>query len=287
MGAVVVPEEVKRQVPWRPAIDQAQELQPLSVPMPGLAHRDDSAVQRVERREQRCRAMALVVVGEGAGAPALHWQTRLRAVQRLNLAFLVAAEHQRMLRRVQVQPYDVQQLVLEPRIARELEGACQMRLDSIAPPDSANHGCAQSQVLGQSAGTPVRRRRWLGMQGHLQDLRLQLGRHGGRTTRARRVLPQRIDATLQEPASPQCDLTAIQADIDGDLLVLPALRSQQDHSSPLLKPRLDTPALGQHPQFALGTSIQFDLLGNPHRSSLLAYSSMPREISSLTFTPLH
>jgi hypothetical protein len=35
-------------------------------------------------------------------------------------------------------------------------------------------------------------------------------------------LSQRIDATLHEPASPQRDLTAIQTNLQGDLLVLPA-----------------------------------------------------------------
>ena len=43
--------------------------------------------------------------------------------ERLDLALLVAAEHQGVLGRVQVQAHDVDQLVLEARVARELEGA--------------------------------------------------------------------------------------------------------------------------------------------------------------------
>jgi hypothetical protein len=120
---------------------------------------------------------------------------------------------------------------------------------------------------------------------HLQDLRLQLRGDGGRA--ARRVLPQRIDAALQEPASPQRDLTAIQVDLAGDVLVLPALRRQQNHPSALLKPRLDTPAFGQRLQLALGRDIQINPLSNTHRSSLLRHSSMPTGIRSSTFGAVH
>jgi len=60
---------------------------------------------------------------DGAGASSLHPQARLRTVERLDLALFVAAEHQRVIGRLQVQPHHIQQLVLEARIARELEGA--------------------------------------------------------------------------------------------------------------------------------------------------------------------
>ena len=42
--------------------------------------------------------------------------------------------------------------------------------------------------------------------------------------------------------------------------------AQQDHASALLQGRLDAAALGQHPQLAIRRGIQFDLLGNSHRS---------------------
>ena len=41
--------------------------------------------------------MALVVVGHGSAAPFFQWQARLRAIQGLNLAFFIHAEHDRLL----------------------------------------------------------------------------------------------------------------------------------------------------------------------------------------------
>lgn len=214
-------------MPWRLAIDEPQELQPLVVAMTRLARRDDRAVERVERDKQRRRAVALVAVRESARATGLHRQARLRTVQCLNLTLLVAREHQRVLGRIQIERHHLDELVLEAWIARQLEAATQMQLDAVALPDASNRGGAQSQVLGQRTRAPVRCRRRLGVQRHLQDLRFQFRRDRGPAARARR------------------------------------------------------------PQFPLRCSIQFDLFGNSHRSSLLERSSMPTELSSLTFEALH
>ena len=70
-------------------------------------------VSTFKRCEQRRGAVALVVVGHRAAASGLHRQTRLRAVESLNLALLVDAQHDGLVRRVQVQPHDVGQLLGE------------------------------------------------------------------------------------------------------------------------------------------------------------------------------
>jgi hypothetical protein len=52
----------------------------------------------------------------------------------------------RVLGRIQVQPDHVQQLVLEARVARELEGARRMRLEAVAlPPFSGDDGDISDQ----------------------------------------------------------------------------------------------------------------------------------------------
>src|SRR5438552_7105626 len=56
--------------------------------MPGLAHRDHAAIERIERRRQRGGSMALVVVRDGARTPALHRQAWLPTIERLDLALL-------------------------------------------------------------------------------------------------------------------------------------------------------------------------------------------------------
>jgi hypothetical protein len=146
---------------------------------------------------------------------------------------------------------------------------------------------AHAQVLGQRAGAPVRGVGRLVVQRGLHDPRLHLGRDRGRPTTARRVLAQRIDAAVKEALAPQRHLAPIQARLDGDVLVLPTLGGQQNHERSLLQSRLHRSAFGKHTQLPLGELIQFDRLGNPHRSSLLGRWSMPSHLSSTTSRALH
>ena len=85
VGGVVVHDHVDLLFGRDDAVDDAQKLQPLLVAVPVVAHGDHFALQRIESSEQRCRAVALVVVGHGATAALLHRQARLGAVQSLNL----------------------------------------------------------------------------------------------------------------------------------------------------------------------------------------------------------
>ena len=59
---------------------------------------------------------------------------RLRARQRLHLALLVAAQHQRVLGRFQVHPHDVFKLLSELRIARDLEASHDVWLQAVGLP---------------------------------------------------------------------------------------------------------------------------------------------------------
>ncbi len=79
-----------------------------------IAYADDRTGQHVQRGEQRGRAVALVVMGHRAVTARLHRQARLRTVQGLNLALLVHAQHDCLVRRVQVQPHDVRQFFDRP-----------------------------------------------------------------------------------------------------------------------------------------------------------------------------
>ena len=80
--------------------------------------------------------MALIVVGAPLGDARGQRQERLRAIQRLDLALLVDAQHQGLQRRVQVQPHDVAHLLDEQRIAGELEGLLPVRLQAEGAPDA-------------------------------------------------------------------------------------------------------------------------------------------------------
>jgi len=68
-------------------------------------------------------------VGAPFGQPGHHRQHRRGAVQGLDLGFLVYAQHQRLFRRIQIQPDDVADLVDELRIVADLERIDQVRFE--------------------------------------------------------------------------------------------------------------------------------------------------------------
>ena len=64
-------------------------------------------LQNIKSREQRGRAIALVIMRHGPGAPLLQRQAWLRAIKRLNLAFLVNTKYQRVVRWVHIETNDI------------------------------------------------------------------------------------------------------------------------------------------------------------------------------------
>ena len=114
MGGVVIADQVKLPVGRDGLVDEAEKLEPLLVAMPLLAQAKDLAVGGIQSGEQGGRAVAFVVVGHSGAASALQRQAGLGTVQSLNLALLVGAQHQRVLRRVEVQTDDVFQFLRTP-----------------------------------------------------------------------------------------------------------------------------------------------------------------------------
>ena len=92
-------------------IDGAQEGEELPVSMTRLALRQHLAVEDVERGKQGRRTVPHVVVGDALDVAEAQWRHRLSPFQRLALALLVDAQHQRVVGRVQVQPDPIAQLL--------------------------------------------------------------------------------------------------------------------------------------------------------------------------------
>jgi hypothetical protein len=71
------------------------------MPVPGSPFRQDFPAEIIERGKKGDRAVPVIVVGASANLPLLQGQPRLRALQRLALAFLIAAQHDRPHGRIQ------------------------------------------------------------------------------------------------------------------------------------------------------------------------------------------
>ena len=131
-------------------------------------------------------------------------QDRLRPLERLDLRLLVEGKDHGIVRRIQVEPDDIANLVHESRIGRELERARDVRLEPKRPPDTANHGVTHAGLRGHRARTPVRLALGEGFQ-RLDDH----GFDGFVRDRARcadpRFVIQSIEAALNEARAPLPD----------------------------------------------------------------------------------
>lgn len=101
-------------------VDRTQQADEFLVPVALHGAADGRAVQDIAGGEQRGGAVALMVVGHRSRSPGLDRQTRLRPVQRLNLALLVDRQHHGMGRRRDVETDDVGPFLGEARILGDL-----------------------------------------------------------------------------------------------------------------------------------------------------------------------
>src|SRR5664280_3677903 len=155
VGAVIVDDDVQIQPRRGLLIDGFQKADEFLMTMAGHTVADHLAVQNIEGGEQGGGVVTLVIVGEGAATARLHRQSRLGAIQGLNLAFFIDAQHQGFFRRIQVQSHDILQFLDELRVPAELEGFRQMRFEVVLLPNPAHRGFAQALRPGHGPRTPV------------------------------------------------------------------------------------------------------------------------------------
>ena len=120
--AIMVDDEMQIQLPRGGAIDCLQEPDKFLVPMARHTVADHRAVEHAEGGEHGGGAMALVIVHQRPAAPLLHGEAGLAAGVGLDLAFLVDAQNQGLVGRIQIQPHHIVQLINELGVAAELEG---------------------------------------------------------------------------------------------------------------------------------------------------------------------
>src|SRR5260370_33704659 len=104
------------------------------MPMPGLAGSDHRALQNVEGSKQSGRSVPLIIVRLSCWQAGSQRKNRLRAIQRLNLAFLIHAEHDRLVRWIYIEPHNVAHFSRKFRVGAEFEGLHAMRLQFVLLP---------------------------------------------------------------------------------------------------------------------------------------------------------
>jgi len=134
-----------------------QKPKKLTRPVPGQALADNEAALHIEGSKQRGRAMPLVVMRHGRGPSLLERDAWLCAVERLDLALLVDAEHDRALRRIEVKPDNVSDFLLELRVIRNLEALDEVRLQAGLCPDAPDSRRADTNHLPNRRTAPMRR----------------------------------------------------------------------------------------------------------------------------------
>ncbi len=154
---IVVQDHVDVQALRNLAVNLAQELQKLHVPVARVARPDHFTLEYIQGREKAGSAVAFVVVGHRPAAPPLQWQSGLRPVQRLNLRLLVHAQHHRFVRRVQVYPNHVRQFFDESLVLGEFERLDTVGLQAVGVPDTTDRGITHALRLGHRPRGPMRR----------------------------------------------------------------------------------------------------------------------------------
>ena len=97
MRTVVVHRQMHVQLGWHVGLDGAQKLQEFTAAKTSMQFANDFARGDVQRREQCGRAVAHIVVRTSLRDARGQRQHRLGAIQRLDLARLVHAQHQGLL----------------------------------------------------------------------------------------------------------------------------------------------------------------------------------------------
>ena len=113
VGGVVVEDGMDELAGRHLGFDGIEKADEFLMPVALHAAADHLAVEDVESGEEGGGAVALIVVGHGAGTPLLDRQARLGAVESLDLALLVDREHDGMGGRIDIEPDDLAQLVGE------------------------------------------------------------------------------------------------------------------------------------------------------------------------------
>src|SRR5262245_14732086 len=182
--------------------------------------------RRDQRGKQRGSPVTLVVVRAPLDLAGAHRQQRLRAVERLDLALLVYAQHERALRRIEVEPDDIAYLLDELWVGRELERLDAMRLQRERLPDAMHRRSRHARRSCHPARAPMRRVRRLSLERPRHDLLDPVITDLAWRT-ASRLVVEPVETSFGKPSAPRLHRRARYSDGSRDRAVAVAIGSQQ------------------------------------------------------------
>jgi len=118
MGGVIVHDDMNIEVLRYGSLDPIEEPPELGRAMSPIALADDPPGSDVEGGEQGRDAIPCIVVGVSLDLAGTHWQNWLATIERLDLAFLINAEHHSALGRRDIKPDNVSYFFNKQRIGR-------------------------------------------------------------------------------------------------------------------------------------------------------------------------
>ena len=203
VSGIVVYDEMEIETSGGLLIDQLEKAQELAMSMTRHASPDHLSVQHVQSCKQSGGAVALVIMGHGAGTALLHGQAGLGTVERLDLALFVDAEDQCLVWRIEIEPDHVLHLGGEVLVARDLEGVDQVRLEPVRPPDPLHAAIRDVGGRRHAAQAPMGCIRRFLVQRHVHHLFDLI--------RRQRLDPRWAGRVLQQPVHPLRHIAAAPA----------------------------------------------------------------------------
>ena len=229
VGGIVVKDEMDVEIRGGFLVDQVQEGKPVLMAMPLPAFGNHPPRGHVQGGKQRGGAVADIVMGEAFDIAQVQGEFRLGAVQRLDLGFLIHAQHYRMVGRIQVKPRDIADFLDKEGIGGQLEGLCQMGLDAEQGEPAMHGGLGDALGVSHQTQAPVGRLLGLLLKRMLDDGRNFFIVIGAGAAGAQFIV-QTLDTGVEESAAPLADRLRRGADPPGDGCVGQALGASQDHA---------------------------------------------------------
>src|SRR5215207_1873400 len=109
---------------------------------------DNLASLSVQSGKQRGGAIAPVIMRAAFCLTGTHGQNRLRAIQCLNLRFLVHTQNQGFFRWIKIKSHNIAHLLDKQRVLRKLKGLTAMRGQRKSAPHTMDAGVTQTGSLG-------------------------------------------------------------------------------------------------------------------------------------------